>query len=100
MAMVCGVASGSTPSSYAEAPMTTCRGTTVMPRCSTTAGGSKAVESVTSATVPDMGGRLPSREFCGRGTGSATVGDPREETMRIVIAGGHGKIALLLERRL
>ncbi len=52
--MVSGVTSGSTPSSYDVAPITTCSGTTAMPWRSTTSRGSMAVESVTSATVRDM----------------------------------------------
>src|SRR5690349_16258596 len=82
--MVSGVASGSTPSSYDVAPTTTWRGTTVMSRSFTTSGGSMAVLSVTSATRRDMRRRLPGHN----------------PLMRIVIAGGHGQIALHLERRL
>src|SRR5690242_3762263 len=98
--MVSGVASGSTPSSYDVAPTITCRGTTVMSRCAATADGSSAVESVTSATVRGMGRRLPSREWCARRSGWAPRLDTSGGNMRIVIAGGHGQIALLLEKRL
>jgi hypothetical protein len=40
-------------SSYAVAPMTTCRGTTVMPSRSASSGGRLAVESVTTTVVTD-----------------------------------------------
>ncbi len=43
-----GVAS-SLPSSYDAAPITTCNGTTVIPRACATSGGRDAVESVTMA---------------------------------------------------
>ena len=54
-AMVAGVAASSTPSSYDVAPTTTWSGTTRISRSSVKAVGSIAVESVTSATVRDMG---------------------------------------------
>ena len=58
-ATVFGVAPPSTPSSYDFAPMTTCSGTTTMPRSSHTSRGNVAVESVTSAMGMDR--RLPVR---------------------------------------
>jgi hypothetical protein len=49
-----GVAS-SEPSSYASAPITTCSGTTMIPRAAATSSGRLAVESVTT-TIGDPAG--------------------------------------------
>ena len=48
-ATVSGVAP-SAPSSYTSAPITTCNGTTTIPRSAASSGGSVAVESVTTRT--------------------------------------------------
>src|SRR5690242_1592047 len=64
--------------------MTTCNGTTVIPRAATRAAGREAVESVTSAT--DMAHRL-----AGGAWGACRSRYGRD--MRIVTAGGHGQIA-------
>src|SRR4051794_21642337 len=55
-AMVAGVA-WSVPSSYDVAPITTCNGTTAMPRSRAVATGNEAVESVTMATDMSEGYR-------------------------------------------
>ena len=59
--------------------MTTCSGTTVIPRSATVAAVNDAVESVTRAT--GMAHRLAGETL------------PARRDMRIVTAGGHGQIA-------
>jgi hypothetical protein len=56
-ATIAGVAP-SGPSSYTVAPITTCSGTTTIPRRRAKSGGSEAVESVTTTALPDMSARL------------------------------------------
>src|SRR5689334_20706093 len=102
--MVVGVASSSTPSSYDVLPTTTCNGTTVRSRLRTVSGESIAVESVTRATVRDMTSRLSGMGIPSARSRLRRTYPTRPEwtcersLMRVVIAGGHGQIALLLEK--
>ena len=56
-ASIAGETEPSTPSSYGVVPSTTRRGTTVMPRAAAISAVSDAVESVTTATDPEIAER-------------------------------------------